>query len=145
MNNTSIISAGNGAKPLLARSVPDLQFACLPIQFNHLESKVDTNGREVVINKIIVTESDEERRLADSLIAHYYYLKKKILLFYHSYYFTILIKSSHQDLIIYKYYLMSWFDWGKNIANNVVQKIGTQWSPPPEKDVFQVNGELSPD
>lgn len=43
------------------------------------------------------------------------------------------------------YFLMSWWDWGKNIANNVVQEIGKKWSPPPEKDVFQESGELSPD
>ncbi len=40
---------------------------------------------------------------------------------------------------------MSWFDGVKNIANNMVQEIGKKWSPPPEKDMFQENGELSPD
>jgi ubiquitin-like-conjugating enzyme ATG3 len=40
---------------------------------------------------------------------------------------------------------MSWWDWGKNIANNLAQEIGKKWSPPPEKDMFQETGELSPD
>lgn len=40
---------------------------------------------------------------------------------------------------------MSWWDWGKNIANNMVQELGKKWSPPPEKDMFQESGELSPD
>jgi|JI9StandDraft_2_1071091.scaffolds.fasta_scaffold3117381_1 hypothetical protein len=40
---------------------------------------------------------------------------------------------------------MSWLDWGKNLVNNVGQEIGKMWAPPPEKDTFQVNGELSPD
>ncbi len=126
MINTSIISAGNGAKPLLTRCIPDLQFACLPIELDHLESKVHANGGEVVINEVIVTESNEERRLAYSLVAHYHYLEKKILLFYHSYYFTRLIKSSYQDPIIYDYYLMSsWKDWGKynHNHNNLIQGI----------------------
>lgn len=33
----------------------------------------------------------------------------------------------------------------KNFANNMTQEIGKKLSPPPEKDVFQENGELSPD
>jgi hypothetical protein len=37
------------------------------------------------------------------------------------------------------------WDWGKNLANNLVQEIGKKWSAPPEKDVFQETGELSPD
>lgn len=53
---------------------------------DHLEAEVDSNGGQVVIHKVIVTEPDEERRLAYSLIADYDYLKEKILLFYHSYY-----------------------------------------------------------
>lgn len=40
---------------------------------------------------------------------------------------------------------MSWLDWGKNLVNNVGQEIGKMWAPPPEKDTFQANGELSPD
>jgi ubiquitin-like-conjugating enzyme ATG3 len=40
---------------------------------------------------------------------------------------------------------MSWWDWSKNIANNFAQEIGKKWSPPPEKDMFQETGELSPD
>jgi hypothetical protein len=40
---------------------------------------------------------------------------------------------------------MSWFDWGKNELNKWGQELGKKWSPPPEKDMFQVTGELSPD
>ena len=32
----------------------------------------------------------------------------------------------------------------KNFANNITQEVGKKISPPPEKDVFQENGELSP-
>jgi hypothetical protein len=35
-------------------------------------------------------------------------------------------------------------DWIKNKINNVNQEIGKKLYPPPEADVFQVNGELSP-
>lgn len=40
---------------------------------------------------------------------------------------------------------MSWWDWAKNQANKLAQEIGKKWSPPPEKDMFQQNGQLSPD
>ena len=40
---------------------------------------------------------------------------------------------------------MSWYDWIKNKANNAVQELGKTFAPPPEKDMFQENGELSPD
>jgi len=39
---------------------------------------------------------------------------------------------------------MSYWDWVKNIGNNIVQEVGKKFSPPPEKDVFLINGELSP-
>jgi hypothetical protein len=34
--------------------------------------------------------------------------------------------------------------WGKKLANDFVEEVGPTWVPPPEKDMFQVNGELSP-
>lgn len=40
---------------------------------------------------------------------------------------------------------MSWWDKAKNLANNFAQEVGKKWSPPPEKDMFQETGELSPD
>lgn len=40
---------------------------------------------------------------------------------------------------------MSYWDMAKNFANNMTQELGKKLSPPPEKDVFQENGELSPD
>jgi ubiquitin-like-conjugating enzyme ATG3 len=39
---------------------------------------------------------------------------------------------------------MHYFDMAKNFANNMTQEIGKKLAPPPEKDVFQENGELSP-
>lgn len=39
---------------------------------------------------------------------------------------------------------MSYWDIAKNFANNMTQEFGKKLSPPPEKDVFQENGELSP-
>lgn len=39
---------------------------------------------------------------------------------------------------------MSLWDKAKNFANNMTQELGKKLSPPPEKDVFQENGELSP-
>lgn len=40
---------------------------------------------------------------------------------------------------------MLYWEKAKNFANNMTQEIGKKLSPPPEKDVFQENGELSPD
>lgn len=71
-------------------------------------------------------------------------LNRKSCYFIILYYFHH-IKSSEPSIRNYKYFLMSWFDGVKNIANNMVQEIGKKWSPPPEKDMFQENGELSPD
>ena len=39
---------------------------------------------------------------------------------------------------------MHYWDKAKNFANNMTQEIGKKLNPPPEKDVFQDNGELSP-
>lgn len=39
---------------------------------------------------------------------------------------------------------MQYWDMAKNLASNVTQGIGKKLSPPPEKDVFQEHGELSP-
>ena len=51
-------------------------------------------------------------------------------------------------VIISKYYCliseMYYWDMAKNFANNITQEVGKKISPPPEKDVFQENGELSP-
>lgn len=41
--------------------------------------------------------------------------------------------------------MSGWVDWGKNLLNKGVQELGKKWSPPPEKDMFQLTGELSPD
>ena len=40
---------------------------------------------------------------------------------------------------------MYYWDMAKNFANNITQEVGKKLSPPPEKDVFQESGELSPD
>jgi len=39
---------------------------------------------------------------------------------------------------------MSYWDMAKNFANNMTQELGKKLSQPPEKDVFQESGELSP-
>ena len=39
---------------------------------------------------------------------------------------------------------MHYWDMAKNMVNNAAQELGKKVSPPPEKDVFQENGELSP-
>ena len=36
------------------------------------------------------------------------------------------------------------WDWAKNKVLNAGMEIGKQWSPPPQNDVFQEKGELSP-
>ena len=38
----------------------------------------------------------------------------------------------------------NYWDWFKNIGNYFVKEVGNKFSPPPEKDVFLINGELSP-
>lgn len=54
--------------------------------------------------------------------------------------------SSATDYHLYYLFLMSGLlDWGKNLLNKGVQELGKKWSPPPEKDMFQLTGELSPD
>jgi TM2 domain-containing membrane protein YozV len=51
-------------------------------------------------------------------------------------YFTTFCKSIYSIIII----AMSYWDWVKNIGNNLVQEVGKKFSPPPEKDVFLING-----
>ena len=41
--------------------------------------------------------------------------------------------------------MSGWYDWLKNKGLKVVIEIGKTFSPPPEKDTFQINGEMSPD
>lgn len=40
--------------------------------------------------------------------------------------------------------MQGFFDKARNLINGTTQEIGKIFSPPPEKDVFQENGELSP-
>lgn len=81
---TSIIRTCYGPEPLLACSVPNLQFAYFVINVEHFESEVHTYCCEVILDEVVITESQKQRRLPDALIPYEYYFKDVVLLFYHS-------------------------------------------------------------
>ncbi len=98
---TSIVSTSDGAKTFLAGSVPNLEFAQFVVNLGHFESKVDSDGGQVVVNEVVITEADEEGRFPDSLVAYDDYLKQKILLFDHSIdYYLEYILSLRVSLIL---------------------------------------------
>lgn len=60
--------------------------------FDHLESEIDADGGQVVVDEIVITEADEQGGFAYSLVAHYYDLKQEILLLYHPLIITIFVR-----------------------------------------------------
>jgi hypothetical protein len=85
VRDTAVVGAGDGAEAFLSGSIPDLKFAHFSFNLCHFEAEVDSDGGQVVVDEVVVAESDEEGGLADSLVAHNHYLEEEILLFDHYY------------------------------------------------------------
>lgn len=58
--STAVVGTGDGAKSLLTGSVPDLQFANFTFYLDHFETKIYADCRQVVVDEVVVTETDEE-------------------------------------------------------------------------------------
>jgi len=61
MNFTSVVCASYSSETLLSGSIPDLEFADQAINLMSFESKIDPDGRQVVLDEVTVTESQKER------------------------------------------------------------------------------------
>lgn len=81
--NTSIICAGDGSKSLLSGRIPNLQLANETINLMSFESKIDTNGWQVIFDKVTIAEPKEERRFAHSLISDDDHLESVVVLLNH--------------------------------------------------------------
>lgn len=81
--NTAVVSTSDGPESFLTSGIPDLQFAGFPINFCHFEPEVYSDGWQVVVDEVIITETDEEGRLAHALVADDDYFEEEILLFDH--------------------------------------------------------------
>lgn len=80
---TSIIGTRYGPEPLLTCSIPDLKFADFIINIEHFESEIHAYCRQIILNKVIITEPQKQGRLPNTLIPYQYYFKDVVLLFYH--------------------------------------------------------------
>lgn len=56
--STFVVGVGDGPKPLLASSVPDLQFDVFVVGSDSLESEVYADGGHVVLVELVVCESE---------------------------------------------------------------------------------------
>ena len=63
------------AVALLACSVPNLELDFTPLQLEGSESKVNSDSGGIVLNEVIVSESDQDARLADTTVAQKHNLK----------------------------------------------------------------------
>ena len=68
-HGAAIVGGGDGAKPLRAGSVPDLQFAALVIDFDSADLEVDANG--VNPGRVsVVREAEQQVALARALVSY---------------------------------------------------------------------------
>ena len=82
--STPIVSTSDGPKSLLSSSIPDLKFTHFACNLVHFEPEIDSDGGQIVINKVVIAVSNEEWRFADTLIAYDDDFEEKILLFDHN-------------------------------------------------------------
>ena len=81
---TPIVSTSDGPKSLLSSSIPDLKFTHFACDLVHFEPEIDSDGRQVIIDKVVIAVPDEEWRFADTLISNDDDFEEKILLFDHN-------------------------------------------------------------
>lgn len=87
--STAVVGGCYCTKALLTCSVPNLQFAHFSIDLGHFEAKINSDGWKVVIDKLVVAESDEERGLSDALVAYDDDLEEEVLFFDHMGYIRV--------------------------------------------------------
>ena len=80
-HGAAIVGGGDGAKPLRAGSVPNLQFAALVIDFDSADLEVDADGGNKGIKGIIVvSEAEQQVALARALVSYYQQLDKVVII-----------------------------------------------------------------
>ena len=80
---TSIISTRDSPEALLSGCIPNLKFHILIVNSCGLKSEVNSNGGEVMLLKLIFSESNKNWWLADSRIANDDCFVQVVKLFYH--------------------------------------------------------------
>ena len=83
MDSTSVVGAGDGAETLLPCCVPDLELANKPVHFVPLEAKINSDGWEIILDKVLVAKPEEEGRFANPLIPHNHHLESVVVLLDH--------------------------------------------------------------
>lgn len=78
-----VVGAGDGAEPLLARGVPDLELDVLAIDDGGLEAEVDSDGGQVMLLELVLGEADEDGGFAHARVADYDSLVEMVVLLYH--------------------------------------------------------------
>ena len=74
------VSGGDGAKPLRAGSVPNLQFAALVIDFDSADLEVDAGGNKGIKGISVVSEAEQQVALARALVSYYQQLDKVVII-----------------------------------------------------------------
>ena len=69
-HGAAVVGGGDGAKPLRAGSVPDLQFAALVIDFNSADLKVGAISCKLITFSI-VSKAEQQVCLARAVVSHY--------------------------------------------------------------------------
>jgi hypothetical protein len=73
------VSGGDGAKPLRAGSVPNLQFAALVINFDSADLEIDANGSTSGCVKSVVRETEQQAALAHVTVSYYQQLDEAVI------------------------------------------------------------------
>ena len=58
--STPIVSTSDGPKSLLSSSIPDLKFTHFACDLVHFEPEIDSDGRQVIIDKVVIAVPDKE-------------------------------------------------------------------------------------
>jgi len=70
VGSTFVVGVSDGAKPLLAGSVPDLEFDVFVVRVDGLEPKIHANGGHVVLVKLVVGKPQQQAALAHGGVPH---------------------------------------------------------------------------
>ena len=68
---TTIICSGNGSKPFLSGSVPNLQFHSGSVQLDRLQFEIDTDRRDEIVVEGVVAESQQQTRFTHSGVTNH--------------------------------------------------------------------------
>ena len=78
-HGAAIVGGGDGAKPLRAGSVPDLEFAALVVDFDGADFEIYSGDRSDVGRVSVVREAEQEAALAHTRVSYHQQLDEVVV------------------------------------------------------------------